>query len=76
MYDGTDTWNYAYDFLDQLTTIKKNGAVQSKYWYDAQGRRVRLWNTQDGYVNHAYSGLNIIFENSSAGVVTKHLYTD
>jgi len=76
VYDGVDTWNYTYDFMDQLTVIKKNGAVQSQFWYDAQGRRVRLGNAQDGYVNHVYSGLNIIFENSSAGIATKHFYAN
>jgi len=36
---------------------------------------LRLWNSQAGYVNHVYSGLDIVFENSSSGC-TKYFYAN
>jgi len=36
---------------------------------------LRLWNSQAGYVNHFYSGLDIVYENSSFGC-TKHFYAN
>jgi len=73
--DGQSTWNYTYDFENRLTVVKLNGAVQNRFYYDAEGRRVTLWNSQSGYVNHVYSDLDIIFENSSTGC-TKHFYAN
>jgi len=71
--DGQTTWNYTYYFEKRLTTVKLRGFVQNKPNHDVEGRRLRLWNSQAGYVNHVYSGLDIIFENSSSGC-TKHFY--
>jgi len=68
-------WNYTYDFENRLTSIKKNGVVQNRFWYDAQSRRVRLWDSQNGYLTQIYSGLNVIFENSSSGCA-KHFYAN
>ena len=72
MKDGQTTWDYTYDFENTLVVVKLNGIVQNRFCYDAEGRRVRLWNSQAGYIDHVYSGLDIIFENTSQGVVTKH----
>jgi RHS repeat-associated protein len=38
------------------------------------GRRVQTWDGQNGYVNYAYSGLDIVYENNTQGAVTKHYY--
>ena len=35
-----DTWEYAYDLLNQLEQVKKNGVVVSSYIYDPNGFRV------------------------------------
>jgi hypothetical protein len=68
--DGHTTWNYYFE--NRLIAVKLKGLVQNKPNHDAEGRRLRLWNSQAGYVNHVYSGLDTIFENTSEGVVTKH----
>jgi len=75
MIERQCTWNDTYDFENQLMSIKKNGVVQNRFWYDAQGRRVRLWDSQIGYLTQVYLGLDIIFENSSSGY-TKHFYAN
>lgn len=75
MHDGSDAWNYTYDPKDRLTSVRKNGALQSRFFYDADGRRVRLWDSQDGYLTHVYSRLDVIYESSSSGV-TKHFYAN
>ncbi len=35
-----DTWEYAYDLLNQLEQVKKNGVIVSSYVYDPNGFRV------------------------------------
>ncbi len=75
MHDGSDAWNYTYDPENRLISVKKNDALMNKFWYDAEGRRVRLWDSQDGYLTHVYSGLDIIYETSQSGV-TKHYYAN
>jgi hypothetical protein len=49
--------------------------LQNRFYYDADGSRVKLWDSQDGYLTHVYSGLNIIYEASSSGI-TKHFYAN
>ena len=38
--NAVDTWEYAYDLLNQLEQVKKNGEVISSYIYDPNGFRV------------------------------------
>ena len=38
--DKIDTWEYAFDLLNQLEQVKKNGEVVSSYVYDPNGFRV------------------------------------
>jgi RHS repeat-associated protein len=45
----------------------------NKYYYDADGRRVRLWDSETGYVTHVYSGLSVIYESPAD---TKHIYAN
>jgi len=73
--EGADTWAYFYDLEDRLTSVRKNGALMNRFWYDADGRRVNLWDSQDGYLTQVYSGLYIVYEASQSGV-TKHYYAN
>ena len=44
--DGPD-WAYAYDALDQLVAVRRDGAVVERYRYDAFGRRSRIETAND-----------------------------
>ena len=74
-YDGSDTWNYTYDPMNRLTSVLNNSTVQGRYWYDADGRRVRLWDVDTGYLTHVYSGLDVVYE-ANATASTKHFYAN
>ena len=73
--NGMTTWNYTYDPENRLTLVEKNGAVLSRFYYDADDRRVRLWDSQSGYLTHVYSGLDIVYENAS-DALTRHFYAN
>ena len=75
MHDGSDAWNYTYDPEDRLKGILKNGAFFNKFWYDADGRRVKIDDAQSNSLIHVYSGLDIIYENGSSGW-TRHHYAN
>ncbi len=68
-----DDWTYRYDPANRLINVEKNGALLAVYTYDADGRRVRSWDTVDGTTDYVYSGLNIIDEINS-GAHEKHVY--
>jgi YD repeat-containing protein len=38
--EGTDTWAYTWNALNQLTKVEKNGVEQARFSYDPKGRRV------------------------------------
>jgi len=38
--EKADRWEYAYDLLNQLEQVKKNGEIVSSYIYDPNGFRV------------------------------------
>ncbi len=68
-----DTWEYAYDLLNQLEQVKKNGVVVSSYVYDPNGFRVEktgskgkvhyvpLLNGEVGYKKEFTSGKEFSF---------------
>lgn len=62
---GATTWSYAYDAANRLTLVKLNGNEHIRYYYDANGRRIKLWDSQTGTLTFAYSGLNVIYESPS-----------
>jgi len=74
-YDGVDAWNYTYDPGNRLTAVLKEGVAQGRFWYDADGRRVRLWDVVDGFTDHVYSGLYVVYE-ENATIFTKHFYAN
>jgi YD repeat-containing protein len=38
--EGTDTWGYEWNALNQLTRVTKNSVEQARFSYDPKGRRV------------------------------------
>jgi len=72
--DGVDEWTYRYDPEDRLINVEKNGALSAVYTYDADGRRVRSWDSVGGATDYVYSGLNVVDE-VSGGAHEKHGYT-
>jgi len=71
--NGVDDWTYRYDLENRLINVKKNDALSAVYNYDADGRRVRSWDSVGGTTDYVYSGLNIIDEINS-GTHEKHVY--
>lgn len=72
-HDGSNAWNYTYNPVNRLTRVEKDSVLSAVYTYDADGRRVRTWDTVDGIVDYVYSGLNIIDE-VSGKTHEKHIY--
>jgi len=75
MHDGSDAWNYTHDPEGRLLFVRKNGALQSWFWYDADGRRVKIVDGQEGSLFHVYSGLDVVYEEEGA-TTTKHYYAN
>ena len=40
--DGTDSWTYEYDYKNMMVKAVKNRVTQGQYFYDGDGRRVKL----------------------------------
>ena len=71
--DGVDAWNHTYDPANRLRRVTKNDALSAVYTYDADGRRVRSWDSVGGTTDYVYSGLNVVDE-VSGGAHEKHGY--
>ena len=71
--DGVNEWDYSYDALNRLTQVQKDDSLSAVYTYDADGRRVRSWDTTEGTTDYVYNGLNIIDEMSSS-IHERHIY--
>ena len=74
-HDGSDAWNYNYDPEDRLIGILKNDAFLSQFWYDADGRRVKIDDAQSNSLIHVYSGLDVVYEKNGT-TTTKHYYAN
>ncbi len=76
LVNGTNTWNYYYDFENRLTSVVKNAATLQNSTYDTDGRRIKA--TGMGTIYYSYLGLNIICEKNITGTntITKHFYAN
>ena len=72
-HDGVSAWNYTYDPLNQLKTVTRNGTLTGVYEYDAEGRRVRTWDSIDGTIDYVFGGLSVLDEVSNS-THEKHIY--
>ncbi len=70
VHDGSDAWNYSYDPEGRLLSVRKNGALQSWFSYDADGRRVKIADGQSTLF-HVYSELDVVYEKEGT-TTTRH----
>ncbi len=57
--DRVDSWSYVYDYNNMMIRAVKNGATQGQYYYDGDGKRVKV--VEGNTKVHAFLGLNIIY---------------
>jgi RHS repeat-associated protein len=73
--DNTKRWEFGYDALLRLVSVRYNGVVMARYGYDVLGRRIakRVYSTSSGgtlgYTRFVYHGAAIAFETDSAGTI-------
>jgi RHS repeat-associated protein len=69
------TYVYAYNAINQLVSVRRNGTLIARYAYDALGRRIakRVYSTASGgvtgYTRFVQNGDHVAFETDSAGTV-------
>ncbi len=63
---GTDTWTYAYDYVNRLTEVEKNSETLGEYTYDGDGRRIQaIKNSVTS--TYIYFGFNVLYEENTTG---------
>ncbi len=73
--DGVDSWSYTYDYNNMMTRAVKNGSSQGQYFYDGDGKRVKV--TEGNTKVYTFLGLNIMYEKDvTADVVSKFFYAN
>jgi RHS repeat-associated protein len=66
---GTDSWVYAYDAVNQLIGVEKNGEMLEEYVYDGNGRRIQV--TADSETTtYVYFGRAVMHEENATGIAT------
>ncbi len=66
---GTDTWTYTYDHANRLTKVEENSSTVGEYVYNGDGWRIQV--TESSVTTtYTYSGLNVLYEENSAGIAT------
>jgi YD repeat-containing protein len=75
MDDGSDEWDYTYDYENRLIKVLKNDAILNRYFYDTDGRRVKVVDGQGDSLIHIYTGLNVVYEKTVSST-TKHYYAN
>jgi RHS repeat-associated protein len=75
MDDGSDEWDYTYDYENRLIKVLKNDVLLNRYFYGADGRRVKVVDSQGGSLIHIYSGLNVVYEKTVSSTM-KHYYAN
>jgi len=70
---GGETWTYAWNALNQMTSASKDGVVQASFQYDPLGRRV-LKSTPGKVTAYTYDGADILRENVTLGGITTTSY--
>jgi RHS repeat-associated protein len=73
--DNSKRWQFGYDALARLVSVRYNGTVVARYGYDVLGRRIakRVYSASSGgalgYTRFVYHGQQIAFETDSAGTI-------
>jgi RHS repeat-associated protein len=74
-------WDYGYDALNRLTSVRCGGSLIARYAYDVLGRRIakRVYSSATGgtvgYTRFVYHGDAVAFETDSAGSTIGLRYT-
>ena len=72
---GGPVWDYGYDALERLVSVRRNGTLIARYGYDLLGRRVvkRVYSSASGgtvgYLRFVYRGDQVGFETDSGGTI-------
>jgi len=69
--DGTDTWQYVWDYEGRLTAFKKNSATLVEYAYSPTGTRRYSSDSTLGLTNYFYSGGHVLADYSSNWSLSK-----
>jgi len=63
--DGTDTWEYDWDYERRLAAFKKNSATLVEYTHNPTGTRRQASDSTLGVENYFHAGLQVLGEYSS-----------
>jgi RHS repeat-associated protein len=67
--NGTDTWDYTYDYANRLTKVEKNQATIGDYVYDGNGKRLQK-TENDVTTTYICSGINVMYEENATGYIS------
>jgi RHS repeat-associated protein len=70
--EGTDTWDYTYDYVNRLIKVEKNAVVMGEYIYDGDGKRLQV-KENSALTTYLYWGVNVLYEETSTGK-SAHIY--
>jgi len=72
---GGPVWDYGYDALERMVSVRRNSTLIARYAYDVLGRRIakRVYSSASGgtveYLRFAYRGDHVGFETDSGGTI-------
>lgn len=72
---GGPVWDYGYDTLDRLVSVRRNSTLIARYGYDPLGRRIvkKVYSSASGgtvgYTRFVYRGDHVSFETSENGTI-------
>ncbi|AZR73465.1 hypothetical protein BBF96_08770 [Anoxybacter fermentans] len=69
-------WQYEYTVRDRLKAVYRNGKLQAKFIYDADGNRICSETEEEGNINYVfnYAGKVIYEDNISEGKKVSYIY--
>ena len=70
--DGTSSWTYEWNALNELVRVARDGAEAVRFAYDPLGRRVRKITPLASY-SYVYAGRDVISETVASAVTTTYL---
>ena len=74
--NGSDSYEYAYDVIGNITQIKKNGSIYESYTYDSLGQLKTVTRGSDVYVYNYSNGGNIRNVTKNGQIVKNYVYGD
>jgi YD repeat-containing protein len=75
LVDGSDTWQYAYDYEGMLAAVTLNNATVQTNTYDRHGMRVSQATTVT--TDYVYEGADVVYqENLHTGAINKYAFAN